>query len=145
MVYLGIVAALTIVPTHLAGFRWPDSLHINLVPLGYSFRCFLQAYGAYPSLKLFCLQNTLGNVILFLPLGLLLPRVSPRVHSFKQVLLIALCLSIGIESIQFVMRFFGNPRAVDIDDVILNTFGVGLGFVLYRLGRLKQDAVVSSQ
>ena len=145
IVYLGFVAALTIVPTHLAGFRWPDSLHINLVPFRYSVRCFLQAYGTYASLKAFCFRNTLGNIVLFLPLGLLLPAVSPRLRSFRQVLLVALCFSMSIELIQFALRFVGNPRAVDIDDVILNTFGAGLGFLIYRLGRWKQRTVVSSQ
>jgi len=48
------------------------------------------------------------------------------------VLLFALLLSLSVESIQFLLRFFGNPRAVDIDDVILNTLGACVGFALYK-------------
>ena len=48
------------------------------------------------------------------------------------MLLFALLLSLSVESIQFLLRFFGNPRAVDIDDVILNTLGACVGFALYR-------------
>ena len=67
-----------------------------------------------------------------MPLGFLLPLVSRRFLTFKRVLLFALFLSLSVESIQFVLRFFGNPRAVDIDDVILNTLGAGVGFAFYK-------------
>jgi glycopeptide antibiotics resistance protein len=78
-------------------------------------------------------MNTLGNVALFLPLGVLLPLVSNRFRLLKRVLVVALCMSLSIEAIQFVLRFLGNPRAVDIDDVILNTLGGCLGFAVYKL------------
>jgi glycopeptide antibiotics resistance protein len=132
VVYLAVVAALTIVPTHLSRFRSPDSNHINLVPLGYSFKCFLQDQRQHPHLTAFCLRNTLGNIALFIPLGILLPLVSSRCRSLKRVLLLALGLSVSIEAIQFALRFVGNPRAVDIDDVLLNTFGACLGLAVYR-------------
>ena len=48
------------------------------------------------------------------------------------MLLFALLLSLGVESIQFLLRFFGNPRAVDIDDIILNTLGACVGFAIYK-------------
>lgn len=131
VVYLGVVAALTIVPTHVSGFRIPDSNHINLVPLGYSFTCFLQDSGAHPHLTAFCMKNTLGNIALFLPLGFLLPLVFNRSWSLKRVMLIGFCLSFSIETIQFFSRFIGSLRAVDIDDVLLNTLGACLGFVIY--------------
>src|SRR4029077_804245 len=73
-----------------------------------------------------------GNVALFVPLGILLPLVSNRCLRLKRVLLFALLLSLSVESIQFLLRFFGNPRAVDIDDVILNTLGACVGFALYK-------------
>ena len=132
--YLGVVALPTIVPTHLSRFRNPHSYHINIVPLGYSFTCFLQNQVEHPHITAFCLRNTLGNFALFLPLGILLPLVSKRFLTLRRVLLTALCLSLSIEVIQFVLRFFGNPRAVDIDDVILNTLGACLGFVVYKYG-----------
>ena len=88
----------------------------------------------------FCLRNTLGNLALFLPLGILLPLVSNQFRTLKRVLLLVLCLSVSIETIQFVLRFFGNPRAVDIDDVILNTLGACLGFAVYKYGRRKAES-----
>lgn len=130
--YLIVVAAFTIIPTRLSQLRSPHSDHVNLIPLGYSFKCFQLAYWPHRGLLPFCLMHTLGNVALFLPFGILLPVVASRFRSLKRVTLIALCLSLSIETIQFVLRFIGSPRAVDIDDVLLNTLGACLGFAIYR-------------
>jgi glycopeptide antibiotics resistance protein len=130
--YLCLVAALTIVPTHLSRIRGTDPNHINIIPLDYSFRCFRQDSGMHPHLTAFCLRNTLGNVALFMPLGILLPLIDTRFRTFKRVLLFALAMSLVIETVQFGLRFVGNPRAVDIDDVLLNTLGACLGFLIYR-------------
>jgi glycopeptide antibiotics resistance protein len=134
VVYLGVVAALTVVPAHLTPLRIrsTDPNHINLIPLDYSFRCFRQDRGMHPHLTAFCLRNTLGNVALFMPLGILLPLIDTRFRTFKRMLLIGLALSLAIETVQFGLRFIGNPRAVDIDDVLLNTLGACLGFLIYR-------------
>jgi glycopeptide antibiotics resistance protein len=134
LVYLCVVAALTVVPTHLSFNRSlnNDSNHVNLIPLDYSFRCFRQDERMHPHVTGFCLRNTLGNVALFMPLGILLPLVDTRFRSLKRVLLLALFLSLMIETLQFALRFVGNPRAVDIDDVLLNTLGACLGFLIYR-------------
>jgi len=131
--YLGLVACITILPTRLSTFRLPNSNHVNLIPLDYSFRCFLQDRNAHHHLTAFCLRNTIGNLVLFMPLGILLPIASPRFQRLRRVMLFALSLSLSIELIQFVLRFFGNLRAVDIDDVILNTFGAAIGFAIYSL------------
>lgn len=143
--YLIVVVALTIIPTHLSPLRSPHSDHINLVPVNYSLRCILLAYKRHPDLMTFCLRNTLGNVALFLPLGILLPLTFDRFDSLKRVLAIAFCVSLSIETIQFFSRFIGSARAVDIDDVLLNTLGACLGFLLFRIfrraeGRRKGEA-----
>jgi glycopeptide antibiotics resistance protein len=132
-VYIGVVAAITIVPTHVSRLTTPHSDHINLVPFGYSFKCFNWTLDARSNLRAFCLINLLGNVALFVPLGILLPLVGDRFRSLKRVLLVALGLSLSIEAIQFLSRFLGIPRAVDIDDVILNTLGGCLGFALFKI------------
>ena len=49
-----------------------------------------------------------------------------------RVMTIAFCLSLSIETIQFFSRFIGSLRAVDIDDVLLNTLGACLGYAVYR-------------
>jgi len=150
IVYLGVVAALTILPTHAPRFRSRYLDHINVIPFEYSFKCFLVPKTMHPNLLPFCLRNTLGNIALFLPLGILLPLVSKRYRSLGRVALIALCLSLTIEMIQFLSQFIGNPRSVDIDDVLLNTIGACLGLLIYWLNSTKssttsdKDRVLSS-
>ena len=133
VLYLALVAALTIVPTHISRFSRSNLAHVNLTPLGYSFTCFRQDRRAHPHLTAFCLRNTLGNIALFLPLGLLLPLTFASFRSWKRVLVIGFCLSLSIETIQFFSRFIGSLRAVDIDDVLLNTLGAYMGFIIYRI------------
>jgi glycopeptide antibiotics resistance protein len=132
IVYIAVVAGLTIVPTQLGRFRSADPDHINLMPLQYSFRCFELARKRHPDLMGFCVRNTFGNILLFAPLGILLPLVTRRFQSLKSVLLLGFCASLMIEAIQLMLRFVGSPRAVDIDDVIFNTLGTCVGFFIYR-------------
>ena len=139
VVYLVIVAAITIIPSRISELRSPHSDHVNLVPLGYSFKCFLQDQRANSNLSPFCVRNTLGNIALFLPLGILLPLTFGRFRSLLRVLVVAVFLSLSIETIQFFFRFIGSLRAVDIDDVLLNTFGACLGYLVYRLGIQKHS------
>jgi glycopeptide antibiotics resistance protein len=146
IVYLFLVAALTVIPTRIARPRVPRTNHINLVPLGYSFTCFLQDRRAQPRLTSFCLRNTLGNIALFLPLGTLLPLLFRRFREWKQVVLLAVFLSLSIETIQFFSAFIGNFRSVDIDDVILNTLGACVGFAIYwASGNSRQQTANSKQ
>lgn len=70
--------------------------------------------------------NLLGNICLFLPLGILYPICNKRCRSFKSVTFFALTFSVFLEVIQF---FTG--RSVDIDDVILRVVGVWIGYWLF--------------
>ena len=51
-------------------------------------------------------------------------------------LAIALALSLGIEVFQYVSRTWGSYRLADVNDVILNGLGAGLGLVLVSALRL---------
>lgn len=70
--------------------------------------------------------NLLGNICLFLPLGILFPICGKRWRNFKSITLFTLTFSIFLEVIQF---FTG--RSVDIDDVILRVVGVWIGYWLF--------------
>lgn len=74
-----------------------------------------------------------GNLGLLIPLGFLLPALSRRMRGWRAFALTALCVSVGIEGMQFVERATGLAvRSVDIDDVMLNALGALLGFLLFR-------------
>ncbi len=136
VLYLVLVAAVTVVPLPMSRSRVPRSDDVNLVPILPLLNCFhlLQPSGV-PESRRFCLQNLLGNIALFFPLGVLLPLVFGRVNSLLRVLLIAAAASSAIELTQYVSRQFGSYRYVDINDVILNVSGACLGYACLAIAR----------
>jgi glycopeptide antibiotics resistance protein len=81
------------------------------------------------------LGNLLGNVLLFLPLGLYLRLLLKRLPSLAVFLLCAL-LSTGAEFVQLVYSL----GSCDVDDIILNSLGAALGIALHAvLSRLFKE------
>lgn len=77
-------------------------------------------------------RQVIGNFIMLFPLGIYLPLLLRRVRQlsgFFAVLLISFLVSLGIEVLQLATSY----RSTDIDDVILNTMGACLGFIIYQL------------
>lgn len=72
-------------------------------------------------------RNSLMNVLLFVPLGVLLPLIWRKYRSFWKTAMFGLILSMTVELAQM---FFG--RATDINDLITNTCGAMLGFLCSR-------------
>lgn len=78
------------------------------------------------------LKNTALNIILFMPLGFLLPALWKEYRSFKTVLFSGLTVSIMIEVLQ-IFTF----RLTDIDDLIMNTLGAVAGYYLWKAAAKK--------
>jgi glycopeptide antibiotics resistance protein len=76
--------------------------------------------------------QVIGNLVMLLPLGIYIPLLFPGLSGFFRVFIICLCVSISIE----LMQLITSVRSTDIDDVILNTFGAVIGYVLYKFLRL---------
>lgn len=72
------------------------------------------------------LKNTVLNVVLFLPLGILLPFLWKEYDSLKKTVLFGFGMSLSIELFQIL-----TYRATDINDIIANTLGAGVGYVLF--------------
>ncbi|GAA4069236.1 MULTISPECIES: VanZ family protein [Actinomadura] len=68
-----------------------------------------------------------GNLILLAPLGVLLPVVSTRMRGPVRLALVGAVVSLMIETVQGTVVL---GRAFDVDDVILNTVGVVLAYLL---------------
>ena len=95
---------------------------INLIP-------FVNLF-AYDS-KRDLLLNVIGNVAMFIPSGIVLPIVYKRLDAFWKVLLSGFGISLCIE----IMQLPFSTRATDIDDLILNTLGIIMGYGFYALFR----------
>lgn len=78
-------------------------------------------------------RNIGGNILLFIPYGILFPCCYPKLRRYT--LLFGLLLSLFIE---FTQLFF--DRVTDINDIILNVCGMLIGYLLYWLVR----AIVNS-
>lgn len=74
------------------------------------------------------IRNTVLNIILFVPLGFLLPMIWREYRSLRTTVLAGLMLSVLIEVLQ-IFTF----RLTDVDDLITNTAGAALGFYVARL------------
>lgn len=96
----------------------------NFIPFKIFYGSYI-SYIKYGNYNYFII-SLLGNIVLFIPLGLLIPFIYKTKGKF--VILIGFCFSLFIELFQLML-----PRWTDIDDIILNTFGTLIGYLLYKL------------
>jgi glycopeptide antibiotics resistance protein len=83
----------------------------------------------------FLIKNLMGNLVLLLPFGLFLPILWNMARSFWTTVVMGVLLSSSIEILQYVLAYFGyGGRAADIDDLILNTLGVVIGYFIFEKG-----------
>ncbi|NEC49063.1 VanZ family protein [Actinospica acidiphila] len=126
VVFAVVLARLTLQPSPAS-----EALtHTNLHP-GRS----LQAYLDQPALR-DAFKQIGGNILLGVPFGVLAPVVAPRTRGFLRILLLTAVVMLLVEVAQGALV---TGRAFDIDDVILNTAGALLGYLL--VGRRMSRAV----
>lgn len=74
--------------------------------------------------------NLFGNVILFIPLGLLVPFLFFKFHNIHRVFCLALAVSLMIETLQLLFLL----GSFDVDDLLLNVLGGLIGYGMFRIG-----------
>lgn len=72
-------------------------------------------------------ENLVGNIVVFIPFGFLLPYVFGWGRNFFVMLLNAFLFVFGIE----IFQLFSAFGAFDVDDILLNCFGAVLGYIAY--------------
>lgn len=116
--------------TILCEFHFNKSFYINkgihsnnFIPFKIFYDSYIShiKYGNYT----YFIISLLGNIVLFIPYGFLLPSLY-KIKG-KYVVLLGFSLSLFIELFQLFL-----PRWTDIDDIILNTFGTFIGYLLYK-------------
>ena len=93
---------------------------LNLMPFVYLFD--------FPNLK-DALVNLIGNVAMFVPLGIVWPAVFSKLDRPWKVIAAGVGASLTIEILQ--LPFF--TRSTDIDDLILNSAGYLVGYGIWLL------------
>ncbi|MFP3719106.1 VanZ family protein [Niallia circulans] len=124
--YLLTVAYVTLAPFHFTPPTITEG-KMNITP----YVQILYQYKYKP--PFFWMLYTLGNIVLFIPFGFILPMLYKKHFQALITIGLAILCSLSIELIQF---FFTTDRAADIDDFILNVFGAIIGYLLYLLIRL---------
>ena len=75
-----------------------------------------------------------GNLIMLFPLGYLIPMATDKKIDLKRAIFIMFCITFCIESAQLIigkiLNF--NYRCFDVDDMILNTAGGVLGYIMLK-------------
>lgn len=134
VLYLAALASQTVCPRVLWNedglallFYWDNGGGANYIPFA-TIRHFLTSGTGAVTTAI----NLAGNVAVFVPLGLLPPLLWPKLGRGWTVALGAGCSGL----IELVQPLVGRQR--DIDDLILNTLGAALGWLLFlALKRLR--------
>jgi glycopeptide antibiotics resistance protein len=81
------------------------------------------------------------NVVMFVPLGLLVPLLWPAAGSLRRIAAVSFACSAAIEALQLVWWLtLGSFRTVDVNDLIANTAGGVAGVLLLSaVARRRRD------
>jgi glycopeptide antibiotics resistance protein len=121
---IGWILALTIfpIPVEAHGWRFHRLFsNMHFLPFG-TIRAQLASGLEYSEAR-----QLIGNVVLFIPFGFLLPAAVRACRRLWVTLLAAAGLSFLIETMQAILP----EHATDVDDVILNTTGAALGYLAF--------------
>lgn len=82
-------------------------------------------------------RNLILNILLFVPMGFLLPAVFRKEDRFWKVYLTGFLVSAGIELVQFLWK----RGVVEADDVFNNTLGTMIGYGVWSVASLIVSAI----
>ena len=71
--------------------------------------------------------NIFGNVIGFIPYGFILPVIAHKCRRGTFIITSGFALSLLVETVQL----FARVGCFDVDDLILNTLGAAIGYLLF--------------
>ncbi len=99
--------------------------YINYIPFVETIKMFTNEFADIH----IALCNVIGNILLFIPLGFCIPLFFSNKNKLSKVILYGFTASLTIE----VLQIFTPFNTTDIDDIIFNTFGAILGFIIFNI------------
>jgi len=90
----------------------------------------------YPEMR-DILINVIGNTAMFIPLGIVWPSVYKELDTHWKVISAGIGISLCVEILQ--LPFY--DRVSDVDDLLLNSLGFMIGYLLYLLAKLLSKQV----
>lgn len=112
---------------YVEGIPYGEQLKLSLVPFR-TIRLFLDVLD-HPQYWMDAVVNLFGNVIMFIPLGFLLPKVIPKLGKLWKTLLTSAAIVIAVEVAQ-LLTLLGT---CDTDDLILNVIGAAIGYGIFKI------------
>lgn len=104
--------------------------NLNLKPLDTLWRfCWVLQNSSEPAALRHAVVNLVGNVVMFVPLGLLTPCIWGKLRKFWVHFLYMALIIVFIEVLQLVTLL----GSCDVDDLLLNLVGTGIGFLAWKI------------
>lgn len=125
IIYLALLAYLVFFSKEF-GRQNQVAMRYNIIP----FKTITNYY--YYSTREGFVVNVIGNILAFMPLGVLWPVVFKKTYDkvyFHIIILWSFTISLFIEIIQMLSKV----GAFDVDDLILNTLGGFVGYLIYKI------------
>ncbi len=116
--------------THIRSYSWQDYLATRLnYGIGFNYTPFkiFTHYDIWDT-------QIVGNFLMLMPLGVYFHLIYRKRKTFVHAFALFLFVALSIESLQFVFSYLipyaGIGRSADIDDVILNTLGACIAYII---------------
>ena len=127
--YIMMILNMTIFDRHMHSFVWQgwDNYYkyggMNIIPFRTILKYFIDIKQYWPR---FFIINIFGNIVVFMPVQYFMVKVFGKL-SLKKYLLINIIMISLIEILQFVT----SCGSLDVDDLILNVFGMSIVYYIY--------------
>ena len=135
--YIMMILNMTIFDRHMHAFVWQGWNNyykyggMNIIPFRTILKYFIDIKQYWPR---FFIINIFGNIVVFMPVQYFMIKVFGKL-SFKKYLLINIIMISLIEILQFAT----SCGSLDIDDLILNVFGMSIVYYFYFRGNVKNN------
>lgn len=107
-------------------FKYPPGMTFSIANANFiPFKTILGYLAGEPTWKI-AIRNLLGNIILFVPVGFLFAVIFKEL-SGKRILFAGIVIGVIFEVLQIVFK----SGIFDIDDIILNSLGVIIGYLIF--------------
>ena len=126
LIYCGVMLWL-LFGQRIGGASWSEN--INLQPLKTIRLYFSLIQGDEGYLVRHAFINLVGNVVLFVPIGYLMPQIWKKLRSFIKVFLITTVAVVAVE----ILQYLTGLGSCDVDDLILNVPSAMIGYILWKL------------
>jgi glycopeptide antibiotics resistance protein len=125
ILFLSILIFKNVSPLELLSENRPEYRSVNILPFQ-TIKKYLM--GTYNVSRTVAFNNVLGNIGLFIPLGIYLQLFKREKRILTGIFLIVI-ISLSVEILQFIFAI----GATDIDDILLNCLGGIIGIMCYKL------------